>query len=305
MNNSTKNILALSLIKGVGSAFIKKKLSVLTLYANDIDMLSFIGGKINHQSISANFEKADNIIAECKTLGIKIITIVDDAYPKNLLEIKDPPPVLYTKGNLGNLNRVIAIVGTRDATPLGEKIANKTGNYFSENWSICNGLVNGIDKHSIMNKNECSANVIGVLSGGLNFEKTSSKMTGELAEAVLKKDGLLISEHEPNKEEDQFTDSKVNRIQGGLSHALILIQSSKTGSAKYAIKTFSETKRPLGIIKFQGNKEYESGEIFGGNRLILEKGKEGIAEMCKIKTVANIKTQSIIELSKKEDYLKL
>ena len=143
----------------------------------------------------------------------------------------------------------------------------------------------------------------GVLSGGLNFEKTSSKITKELAKKVLDNNGLLVSENPPNKHEDQFSGSKASRIQAGLSKGLILIQSSRNGGSKYTIKAFSDLDRVFGVINFKGNKSFDTEELFSGNRLLVSKGVDGIAEMCDINKANNIKVEKIISLGSKEDYV--
>jgi DNA processing protein len=200
------------------------------------------------------------------------------------------------------LSKAIAIIGTRKSTDLGNKIASKLGSYFSENWAICNGLVDGIDKNSILINNEMLPNVIGILSGGLNYEKTSSKITKELASKVLANYGLLISEQEPNKKEDQFSGSKASRIQAGLSKGLILIQSSITGGSKYTVKSFSEVKRPIGVVAFESSPEYQNTDEFSANRLLIEENKKGLLKMCDIKKEDNLKTSQIIKIASITDY---
>lgn len=301
-NNSTRNIIALSLIKGVGSAFIKKNLFDIKRNKNNLLDLSKVGGKVDLSKLEDNLEEGERIINECENRKIGIISITDDNYPKNLFEIKDPPPILYYLGNISLLDKAIAIIGTRKSTELGNRIATRLGLYFSKNWSICNGLVDGIDKNSIIDNNKIHPRVIGILSGGLNYQYTSSKITQELATKVLENDGLLLSENEPSKKEDQFSGSKASRIQAGLSNSLILIQSSIKGGSKYTIKTFSELERPLGIIDFSENKSFREDEIFEANRLILEKGKRGIMEFCDIKKIENIKTFKTIPIRNNNDY---
>lgn len=127
-------------------------------------------------------------------------------------------------------------------------------------------------------------------------------MTKELAMQVLENNGLLLSEYEPNKKEDQFSGSKASRIQAGLSNALILIQSSKEGGSKYTIKAFSFLERPLAIIDFKNNIEFDQTANFEANRLIIEKGKKGIMEMCDIKKIESILITKIINIEKSEDY---
>lgn len=303
MNNSIKHILALSLIKGVGDAFIKKKLNEIESYSNDINLLgNMLGGKVTINAITDNFPKALSIIEECAQNEIKIIPITSSQYPFLLKEIKNPPAVLYLKGKMDNLERCVAVIGSRKSDDLGNTIASKIGRHFSKKWSICNGLVDGIDKNTIISNHSVLSNVTGVISGGLNFDKTSSKVTKELATKVLENNGLLVSENPPNKREDQFSGSKASRIQAGLSKGVILIQSSTNGGSKYTIKAFSELNRVLGVINFKGNQSYDNEDFFSGNRLLVLKGNDGIAEMCDINKINSIKVRKIISLESKEDY---
>jgi len=301
-NNHIRNIIALSLIKGVGSAFIKKNLFSVKKGKDSLLELSKIGGKVDLRKLEDYLDEGDRIINECMNRKIGIMVITDDNYPKNLLEIKDPPAILFYLGNIALLDKAISIIGTRKSTSLGNKIANCLGMYFSKNWSICNGLVDGIDKNAIIDNNKILPRVIGVLSGGLNYEYTSSKTTQELAEKVLKNEGLLLSENEPSKKEDQFSGSKASRIQAGLSNSLILIQSSIKGGSKYTIKTFSELKRPLGVVNYSNSKSFQEDEKFEANRLILKNGNKGIMEFCSIKKQENIKIFKTISIRNDNDY---
>ena len=302
MEEYKKNIMAFSQVKGIGASFMKQNIHLINNYKDNLEMLSSISNKVSISDLEANKINVEKIINDCLENDIQIITLIDAEYPKNLLEIKDPPPVIYWKGNYSLLSKAIAIIGTRKSTDLGNKIAAKLGAYFSVNWAICNGLVDGIDKNSVLINNEMVPNVIGILSGGLNFEKTSSKVTKELAAKVLSNNGLLISEQEPNKKEDQFSGSKASRIQAGLSKGLILTQSSITGGSKYTLKSFSEVKRPIGVVAFESNLEYQNSEEFSGNRLLIAENKKGLLNMCDIKKVENLKTSQIIKIAGITDY---
>lgn len=302
MKEYKKNIMAFSLVKGIGASFMKQNIHLIQLYKDNIEMLSSVSNKVSSSDLEANKINVEKIINDCLENDIQIITLIDDEYPKNLLEIKDPPPIIYWKGNYSLLSKAIAIIGTRKSTDLGNKIAAKLGAYFSENWAICNGLVDGIDKNSVLINNEMVPNVIGILSGGLNFEKTSSKVTKELATKVLSNNGLLISEQEPNKKEDQFSGSKASRIQAGLSKGLLLTQSSITGGSKYTLKSFSEVRRPIGVVAFESSPEYQNSEEFSGNRLLIAENKKGLLKMCDIKKEESLKTSQIIRIAGIADY---
>ena len=302
MNKNTKNIIAFSFLNGIGAGFIKKNLSFLKSNIESLELLASLTDKFDLYDYEFNISLADKIIEDSEKQKIKIVTVLDDDYPPQLLEIKDPPPVLYCKGNLELLDKAIAVIGTRKSTELGNKIAGKVGQYFSKNWAICNGLVDGIDKNLVFIDGKILPHVIGVLSGGLDYKHTCPKLTSELADLVLNNNGLLVSENEPNNKEDQFSGSKASRIQAGLSKALILIQSSIAGGSKYTIKAFSALERPIAVIDFKNNLEYLQGSMFDGNKLLIEKGNQGIMEMCDIKKLDNIHTTKIIRLENSTDY---
>lgn len=299
-----KLILALLKIKGIGNAFIRKNRNLFFLSKEETEHeLLNISDKITSELINANLSYADSLIQRCDNLGIRIISIVDSIYPQNLLELSDPPAILFLLGNQKLLeNKKIAIIGTRKATKLGASIASRVGEYFSQNYSICNGLVDGIDKASVSSNQGILQNVIGVLSGGLNYKETTNKNTRELAELVLQNKGLLVSEFEPDQKEDQFSGSKASRIQAGLSSALILVQSSQNGGSKYTLKAFSGLNRILGIIDFSSNDEYKNDDSFSANRLINENGINGIMTFCSYKTLKNIRIKSLHKLRGLEDY---
>lgn len=298
-------LLALSKIPGIADAFIKKNISVFKLSNTDeiISNLSKINDKISYESISENMEWANKVIHRCQQLGVKMLPIYHSEYPSKLKELSNPPAVLYLLGNTSLLSKnIISLIGTRKSTNLANSIANKVGAYFSVNNALCNGLVDGIDRYSVENGDTVFSNTIGILSGGLNFKQTSSKITCELAEKVLRENGLLISEVDPDKKEDQFSGSKASRIQAGLSSALILIQSSIDGGSKYTIKAFAKLNRILGYISFIGNKEYDLDINFSANRIFDKKGLEGVAEMCDVKKTTSISIKKLIPIHSLEDY---
>ena len=302
-----RELIALTLQKGqrVGNSFIKNYFNALA-HASSVaeGILKFLPEFDVETYTEKYLPQADRIIQECSEKEYKIVGIGDKDYPSSLIEISDPPAVLYMKGNTALLDRVIAVIGTRHSTPLGEKIAEKIGAYYSTSYSICNGLAEGIDKHAIYHNGSVLPNVIGVISGGLNFENTCSKSCAETIKDVLAAGGLIISEFPPYQKEDQFAGSKVSRVQAGLSQALILVQSSITGGSKYTLKAFSKLNRALGVVHFPSHEEYSS-DVFGANRAIIEKGLEGVAEFIGLKTSKGLSFSKIMKIEGAADYPRL
>ena len=298
-----RNVLILSMVKGIGPAFIKKNLHRLM---RD-DSCASIVGEVKPEE-TANLEHysrvADEIIADCKSNGIRILSILDNDYPTMLAEIGDPPSILFIKGNETLLKHVIAIIGTRHSSELGNRIAERVGTYFSESFSICNGLVEGIDEHAIYHSGQIAKNVVGIISGGLIYKETCTANHIKVIDDVLNAGGLIISEFLPRQKEDKFSGSKASRIQAGLSHGLILVQSKIDGGSKYTLAKFAKLGRPIGVIHYPSCEEYGT-DIFSANRLIIENGMNGLAEMIGIKKVASLNAGSIIPLTSKADYDKL
>lgn len=295
-----KNILILSMVKGIGPAFIKKNCHRLI---NDTSCDQLVReSKPKELDNLANYAKAaDEIISDCKTNDIKMISIVDAEYPSQLKEIGDPPSILFLKGNQSLLNHVVAIIGTRHSSELGNKIAERVGSYFANYFSICNGLVEGIDEHSVYVEGKVLSNVVGIISGGLCYNDTCSTHHIKLINDVLDAGGLILSEYYPRQKEDMYSGSKASRIQAGLSHGLILVQSKVDGGSKYTLSKYAKLGRPIGIIHYPISSEYNS-DLFAANRLIVEKGKEGISQIIGLKKKSSINTGPIIVLSNKEDY---
>ena len=79
--------------------------------------------------LDKDLKDANRALAICDREHIRILTIQDAAYPQRLLQIYDPPLVLYVRGTLPQLDdrAAVAVVGTRSATPYGMRTARKFG----------------------------------------------------------------------------------------------------------------------------------------------------------------------------------
>lgn len=310
-NNNIIGILALSNLKGIGPAFVKKVVTNKSFEtSNFFDKIKEIT-EANHKqfdddTIFQAIENAKNILFFCKEDGITIIDLLSDDYPISLKDLKDAPSVIYCKGNIDLLyQKTICIIGTREPNENGTKIAKRLGLYFTKSeWSICNGLAEGIDNYSIKSEDKTHNKVIGILAGGLNYntKKTLLKKTAENAEKVLENNGLLISEMPPDKKEDTFSVVKSCRIQAGISQGLILIQSSLDGGSKFTTKAFCETNRPIGIIyPFQSDIDLPS---YNANKEIILNNRKGLSKFADIKE-DKILTQKILIIKSKDDYQEL
>ena len=82
------------------------------------------------ESVGPRPESVDDLLTEAaglletwQTAGIRVHTVFDDSYPPQLREIRELPPVVFTRGDLTEDSRAIAVVGTRQASERGLRIA--------------------------------------------------------------------------------------------------------------------------------------------------------------------------------------
>ena len=92
--------------------------------------------------------EAERILERCERLGVRILTLQDAYYPARLKEIYDPPAVLYLKGSrlLPDDEPVIAMVGARDATEYGLRVAQRLSwELVRSGATVVSGIARGID----------------------------------------------------------------------------------------------------------------------------------------------------------------
>ncbi len=179
-----------------------------------------------------------------KYLRYIIIKCTDNNYPQKLNNIQNKPIVLYSKGNLKNINNEsVAIVGSRMASIYGKKNAY----YFSyelakRNVNIVSGLAKGIDSYSHIGALKAKGKTIAVI--GCGMDKIYPKENEKLYYEILKNDGLIISEYIVGTKPEKTNFPRRNRIISGISDAVIVVEAgAKSGSlitANHAINQGKE-----------------------------------------------------------------
>lgn len=122
-----------------------------------------------------------------------IVTLADDTYPQRLLEISNPPALLYAIGDLHWLNHPsIAIVGSRSSTPQGEKNAEDFAASLC-NYGLCvvSGMALGIDAAAHRGALKANGATIAVVGTGLDIVYPARHR--DLAHKIAER-GLILSE---------------------------------------------------------------------------------------------------------------
>ncbi len=176
-----------------------------------------------------------------------IVTIADENYPKSLLNIVDPPFLLYVKGNPGLLNRPsLAVVGSRNATPQGLRNAESFAFASSEaGLCIVSGMALGIDKAAHIGGLRGKSSSIAVVGTGLDKVYPSSNR--ELAHE-LNRHGALVSEFPLGTPPLRTNFPRRNRIISGLSLGCLVVEASLNSGSLITARLALEQGRDVFAI---------------------------------------------------------
>lgn len=176
-----------------------------------------------------------------------VITLADPDYPAQLLNIADPPPLLYFKGRRELLRQsALAVVGSRNATPQGLSNAEA----FSEaasNAGLCiiSGMALGIDTAAHQGGLRGSAASIAVVGTGLDivYPARNHPLAHKLA-----KEGALISEFPLGTPAIGRNFPRRNRIISGISHGCLVVEAAlQSGSLITARQALEQGREVMAI----------------------------------------------------------
>ena len=252
------DIAILTNIKGLGTVNIMKILNYCKSYGinsvyeiKNIDLSKIVSKKLSdtiylylESGVDNLYRNVQKLLDNYKKDGIHCICINDKQYPEILKNSSNPPVILYCKGNIELLtSNCVAVIGTRENTTTGEKIASKTVEFLVKNdFTIVSGLAKGIDaiahKITIANKGKTIA-VLPLIDTIYPAENKT------LADEILLNNGLLLSEEKPNTKFFSAQLVKRDRIQSGLSNAVFVIETSIDGGSMHATKDALKLKRAV------------------------------------------------------------
>ena len=283
--DKTKFLIWFSLLEGIGD---KLKLELINKYdiediykmkKEELIKIKLIGEKKANEILRKDIkEKAKEDYKYILKNNIKVISIKNEKYPKELREIYDPPIALYVKGNIENLSekKKISIVGCREASEYGIKVAR----YFSYNLTkkdvvIVSGLAKGIDSLAHKGCLEAKGKTIAVLGTGIDI--IYPKENANLFNEIIEKEGTIISEYPIGSKPNKLNFPKRNRIISGLSKGTIVVEARKRSGSLITADFALEQGRDLYAVP--GN--INSINSIGTNELI----KDGIIVATNIKDI--------------------
>lgn len=162
--------------------------------------------------------------------GNYILTLADADYPAALLEVPDPPVMLYVKGRVSLLSQpAIAIVGSRNATRQGCRDAKSFAEALGQaGWTIVSGMALGIDAAAHVGGLASPASTIAVIGTGADIIYPSRN---EALARRIAAEGCMVSEYPLGVAALAANFPRRNRIISGLSRGVLVIEAAaRSGS---------------------------------------------------------------------------
>jgi len=176
--------------------------------------------------------------------GHAIVTLADAAYPALLLEIPDPPPLLYAVGRVELLGRPsLAVVGSRNATAQGMRDAEQFAKAFSAaGLTIVSGLALGIDTAAHRGGLAADGSTIAVFGTGVDviYPRQNAPLAGRIAVS-----GLLLSEFPLGTGGAAHNFPRRNRLISGLAQGCLVVEAALASGSLITARASVEQGREV------------------------------------------------------------
>ena len=179
--------------------------------------------------------------------GRALVTLADETYPRLLLEIGDPPPVLYAQGRLTLLQKpALAVVGSRNATPQGMQNAEAFSRALSDaGLTIVSGLALGIDAAAHRGGLAGAGSTIAILGTGMDVLYPARN--AELAREIGQR-GLLLSEFPLGMGALTHNFPRRNRLISGMALGCLVVEAAMASGSLITARAAADQGREVFAI---------------------------------------------------------
>jgi DNA processing protein len=245
--------LRLTLAPGLGGQGLRKVLADFglpshVLAAGRTSLAARVGEALAQQIFSDQHAGGiESAVRWAEMPGHSILTLADPGYPQALLEIPDPPPLLYVIGDAALLaRRALAIVGSRNATAQGALNAERFSRAFSDvGLTIVSGLALGIDAAAHRGALERAGSTVAVLGCGVDI--AYPQRNGELYRAIAA-GGAIASELPLGTPPAAGNFPRRNRLISGLARGVLVVEAALGSGSLITARLAAEQGREVFAI---------------------------------------------------------
>jgi DNA protecting protein DprA len=297
MSEHIRTVVALSRLPGVGRVCLRAVLERMTADAStDLSVLEVVDRfreqlpNLSLSDLDAAVAQADEILERCQALGVTVHPLGWPSYPSQLGRLAEPPALLFSIGRFEFQRKPrIAVIGTRKPTPWGLKTAKACAAQVAESHGVVvSGLALGIDRAAQAASVEHHGPTWAVLAHGLHTVSPASNRA--LANKIVEHGGALISEYAPGEPAQPHYFVERDRIQAGLSDAVLVIESGIDGGAMHTVRFAQQARVPVWVTF--PNTKLQNADV---NRNDLPEPQHGTWELLRAKTAALVTTAKALD----------
>ena len=255
--NDHDGCIVLNMLSGIGgsraNALIEFCGSVSAIFESDAASLSRIRGiseNLADRILSwRDHVELDRELEIARNGGVTILCRTDDEYPAALRELRDAPLCIYIRGALPPdlSTRSLSMVGTRNASNYGARKARHLAEAAAfGGWTTISGLAVGIDTIVHQATVDAGGKTVAVLGGGL--AKLHPVENLDLARAIIRTGGAVISEFPMTTVPTRHTFPMRNRIIAGLSCGTLVVEAGvNSGSLITAAQALEQGRHVFAV----------------------------------------------------------
>ena len=212
---------------------------------------------------------AEDEVKRIADAGGSFLTREDEGYPERLLEIYDPPAVLWIRGSVALLSRPgIAVVGTRQPSIYGAGMAEMLSrDLANRRLTILSGMARGVDTAAHKGAIDAGGKTVAVWGTGIDviYPKENKK----LAESIVATGGTIVSEYPMGTFPAPQNFPVRNRILSGISIGVLVIEAGEYSGTRITARCAMEQNRDVYAVP--GN--VTNKNAWGPNTLIKQGAK--------------------------------
>jgi DNA processing protein len=278
--------LQLTLTPGIGAAALRGMLREFglpqaVLEKRRSELARFIEGpaleSLDSPQVRAAVQRA---LAWAAEPGRAIVTLADETYPRALLEIADPPALLYAVGRVELLQRpAIAVVGSRNATAQGESNAESFARVLGDaGLTIVSGLALGIDAAAHRGGLTGAASTIAVLGTGIDV--IYPRRNAALAEQIAAR-GLIVSEFALGTAPAAHNFPRRNRLISGLARGCLVVEAAVASGSLITARSAAEQGREVFAIPGSIHSPFSKGchALIKSGAKLVESAEDVLTEL--------------------------
>lgn len=211
----------------------------------ELELAKALGGQVTKWMVEAWAEKLGRLLEDGET---RLVTILDEPYPRNLRRIYNRPPFLFVRGTLtAGDERSVAVVGTRRASPEGRRQARHLATELAgRGVTVVSGLAVGIDTEAHTAALDAGGRTIAVMGTGI--DRVYPAENGGLAGRIPAR-GALLSQFWPGAPPRAENFPLRNVVSSGVAMGTVVVEASGKSGARMQARLALEHGKRLFLVE--------------------------------------------------------